>query len=234
MTPSRPRVLLLFDIDGTLLVTGGVAREAFSCAVRDVFHIEDDLTGVEFAGRTEPLIVADILAKRGLSFRDGDEPRFWDALVHHMGRLFLPPKGRLLPGVAELLAALDVRPDHARALLTGNLSRVARIKLARFGIAERFPWGTFGEEAPDRDGLARLAVRRGEERLGVPAARTIVVGDTHRDIACARAAGAHVVAVATGSMNVDQLAAHGPDLLLSDLADPAPLLDFAARIAAGA
>src|SRR5262249_29922327 len=77
MTTSRPGALLLFDIDGTLLVTGGVAREAFSCAVRDVFRIEDDLTGVEFAGRTEPLIVADILARRGLSFRDGDEPRFW-------------------------------------------------------------------------------------------------------------------------------------------------------------
>src|SRR5262249_44195573 len=129
---------------------------------------------------------------------------------------------------------LDGRPEFARALLTGNLTRVARIKLARFGIAERFPWGTFGEEAPDRDALARLAVRRGTERLGVPPARTTVVGDPHRDIGCARAAGAHVVAVATGSMSVDQLAAHAPDLLLPDLADPAPLLDFATRIAARA
>ena len=234
MATIPPRVLLLFDIDGTLLVTGGVAREAFSCAVRDVFHVDDDLTGVEFAGRTEPLIVADILAKRGLSFHDGDAPRFWDALVHHMGRLFVPPKGRLLPGVLETLAALDQRPPLARALLTGNLTRVARIKLERFGIAERFDWGTFGEEAPDRDTLARLAVRRGVERLGVPAERTIVVGDTHRDITCARAAGAHVVAVATGSMSPDQLAPHRPDLLLPDLANPAPLLDYAEAVAATA
>jgi phosphoglycolate phosphatase-like HAD superfamily hydrolase len=133
----RSRVLLLFDIDGTLLVTGGVAREAFSCAVREVFAIADDLAGVEFAGRTEPLIVADILFRRGLAFRDGEEARFWDALVRHMERLFVPPKGRLLAGVTELLATLDRRPDLSRALLTGNLSRVARVKLARFGSARR-------------------------------------------------------------------------------------------------
>src|SRR5262249_58985082 len=118
-----------------------------------------------------------------------------------------------------------------RGLPPGSLPRAARIKRGGLGIAGRFPWGPFGEEAQDRDALARLAVRRGTERLGVPPARTIVVGDTHRDIGCARAAGAHVVAVATGSMSVDQLAAHAPDLLLPDLADPAPLLDFATRIA---
>ncbi len=227
------RALLFFDIDGTLLVTGGVAREAFSCAVRDILGVEDDLKGVEFAGRTEPLIVADILGRRGLTFRDGDESRFWDALVLHMQRLFVPPRGRLLPGVPEVLDALEGRDELEAALLTGNLSRVAHVKLARFGLERRFSWGTFGEEAPDRNALARLAVRRAAERHGLPADRAIVVGDTHLDIECARAAGARVVAVATGGVTAEQLATHGPDLLLADLSDPAPLLEYAQRVAGG-
>jgi phosphoglycolate phosphatase-like HAD superfamily hydrolase len=230
MTPTR--ALFLFDIDGTLLLTGGVARQAFSAAVLEVLGVEDDLAGVEFAGRTEPLIVAEILARRGLAFRDGQEPVFWDALARHMARLFVAPRGQLLPGVPELLDAIERRPGLVAGLLTGNMTRVARIKLARFGLEDRFRLGTFGEEAPDRNALALLAARRAQERLGVPPARAIVVGDTHRDIECARSAGMKAVAVATGGMSPAELAAYTPDLLLVDLSDAVPLLEFAEGLGA--
>ncbi len=224
---SALRALFLFDIDGTLLVTEGAAREAFSAAAFEIFGIEDDLKQVEFAGRTEPLIVADLLARRGLSLREDQEGPFWDALVGHMERLFVPPRGRLLPGVPELLDTLEGHPEFCLGLLTGNLSRVARIKLARFGLEDRFGFGAFGEEAADRNELARLAVRRASDRLGLPAARTIVVGDTPYDIECARAAGAHAVAVATGGVDREVLAAHGPDLVLDGFSDPEPLVAYA-------
>jgi phosphoglycolate phosphatase-like HAD superfamily hydrolase len=229
MTPHR--VLLLFDIDGTLLTTGGVARRAFAAAVRDVFGVEDDLGGVEFAGRTEPLIVGDILERRSLRFRDGEEARFWDRLVAHMERQFVPPLGRLLPGVPAVLDAVQAEPGFATGLLTGNLSRVARVKLARFGLGSRFDFGAFGEEAPDRNALAQLAARRARERFGLSPERIVVIGDTHRDVECARAAGAHAVAVATGGQSADELASHAPDLLLADLSDPEPLLAYARAVA---
>ena len=94
---------------------------------------------------------------------------------------------------------------------------MAHLKLGAFGILEHFAWGTFGEEGPDRDSLARLAVSRAAERHGVGPERCIVVGDTEWDIACARAAGAHCVAVATGGRKRAELEAFGADLVLDDL-----------------
>jgi phosphoglycolate phosphatase-like HAD superfamily hydrolase len=138
-----------------------------------------------------------------------------------------PPRGGLLPGVRSLLDAIGARPGWVRALLTGNVAEMARIKLEAFGVHDAFAWGAFGDEAPDRNELAKLAVRRAAERHGVPPERCIVVGDTEHDIACARAAGARVVAVATGSQSARELAARGPDLLLDDLADPRPVLEWA-------
>jgi phosphoglycolate phosphatase-like HAD superfamily hydrolase len=103
---------------------------------------------------------------------------------------------------------------------------MARIKLEAFGVHDAFAWGAFGDEAPDRNELAKLAVHRAAERHGVSSERCIVVGDTEHDIACARAAGAKVVAVATGSQSREELADHSPDLLLDDLVDAARVLDW--------
>ena len=114
-----------------------------------------------------------------------------------------------------------------RALLTGNVAEMARIKLEAFGVLGEFAWGAYGDEAPDRNELARLAVRRAAERHGVTPERCVVVGDTEHDIACARAAGAKVVAVATGSHTGEALRACAPDLLLDDLSRERLLFDWA-------
>ena len=232
MSP-RHRLVWLFDVDGTLLLTDGAAREAFAFAVREQLGVDDDLRDIAFAGRTDPLILADILTKHGRGPLDGTAPRFWQTAYGRMESLLIPGRGRLLPGVPELLAAVGKEPTWVSALLTGNTSGMARIKLDHFGIAERFAFGAFGEEADDRNALARVAVARARERYDVPPERCIVVGDTEHDIAFARAAGAKVVAVATGVRDRATLASLGPDLLLDDLSDVKPCLAFARGVAVG-
>lgn len=226
-------VAWLFDVDGTLLTTEGAATEAFSGAVADAFGIHDDLDGVAFAGRIEPQILADILARHGIELDHDGEARFWNAVFDRARRLLVPPRGRLMPGVPRIVDRVSERPHWVAGLLTGNMTQMAAIKLKRFGIERCFAFGAFGEMAESRDALARLAVQRIESGYGIPAAHCIVIGDTEHDIACARAAGAWAVAVATGSRPRETLAAHGPDLLLADLTDPAPLLELAGRIEAG-
>ena len=228
-----PALAWLFDVDGTLLSTQGAAREAFSAAVEELFGVTDDLAGVPFMGRIEPLIYADILVRCGRALDGHEEARFWDAVFRHMRRLLVPPRGVLMPGVRDLLGRIAREPRWLPGLLTGNMTQMAAIKLRRFGIAHHFAFGAFGEMAGSRDALALLAVERLEESHGIPAARCIVVGDTEHDVACARAAGARAVAVATGGRERAVLEAHAPDLLLDDLADPVPLLEFALRVEAG-
>jgi phosphoglycolate phosphatase-like HAD superfamily hydrolase len=227
-----PRLAWLFDIDGTLLRTDGAAREAFAAAVRDVLGQQDDLAGIAFAGRIDPLILGDILARHRVARENDVEERFWIAVLGHMRAALGQGRGRLLPGVTELLEAIAGEPAWVSTLLTGNMSRMAALKLRHYGIAEKFAAGAFGEEAESRDALACLAVARIAERWGIPASRCIVVGDTVHDIACARAAGAHAVAVATGLTPREQLEARGADLVLDDLGDGSRLIRWARDVEA--
>lgn len=231
MNPEAPRLVWLFDVDGTLLWTDGAAREAFAVALAEHFGLRDDLSDIAFGGRTDPLILGDISRKHGLTLAPDDEATFWNRVHRHMERLLEPGRGRLLPGVEALIRHVTEEPGWVPALLTGNNRAMARIKLGHFGIAQHFAFGAYGDDGPDRNAIARVAVRIAAERTGLPPERCVVVGDTEHDIACARAAGAHAVAVATGARTRPELAAHGPDLLLDDLADPAPLLAWARAIA---
>src|SRR5262245_3451625 len=126
--PTSPPVVWLFDVDGTLLLTQGAGRDALSLALKDRCGVDDDLAGIAFAGRTDPLILGDVFARHGIALRDGDLERFWDCVTRHMRLLMTPPRGGLLPGVRDLLAALAARPDAVRALLTGNVRSMADIK----------------------------------------------------------------------------------------------------------
>ncbi|MBI1798987.1 MAG: HAD hydrolase-like protein [Candidatus Eisenbacteria bacterium] len=226
MTPT-PHLAWLFDIDGTLLLTEGASRQAFTLALSERCGIDDDLKAIRFDGRTEPLILADILAHHHLTFGDGDEARFWNAVFVHMRTLLVPPRGHLLPGVPEVIERVAAEPAWVMGLLTGNMTEMASIKLARFGLADRFRFGVFGEQASDRNALARLVVAQVARDFDLPPERCVVVGDTEHDVACARAAGAHAVAVATGSCSRAVLEAEKPDLLLDDLSDVGPLIEWA-------
>lgn len=225
------RLVWLFDVDGTLIRTTG-SREAFRVATRLLTGNDDTLEGVPFAGRTDPLILADIMVRHGRTLTEVETERFWQVARTVMEGALAEGRGQVLPGVLPLLEAIAREPSWVPALLTGNTGAMARLKLGHFGLADAFAYGAFGDEAANRDALACRAVAEVEHRWGVPAERCVIVGDTELDIACARAAGAKVVAVTTGTRSRAELAAHRPDLLLDDLSDPAPLLDWARALSA--
>jgi len=204
-------LLLLWDIDGTLLQRASLEHaEAMRRALVQV-HGELELDGhqVEAAGRTDAAIARDLLVAAGLASgaidsRTDDVVAAACALYDELCPADLSP--RLAPGVPEALASLGGRPDDFRfSLVTGNFERIARLKLARAGIGDWFPagQGAFGSDADEREKLPPIARSRAGDW---PRERTVVIGDTPRDIACARADGVRVVAVATGPFGVDELA----------------------------
>ena len=219
------KTLLLFDIDGTLLTTGGCGERALRLAVRDTFGVDDDLHGIEIAGRTDTGIARQLLRKHGRAETQEEIAAVLGNYLRHLPVQLRETQGRLLPGVQALLALLQLRGDVVLALLTGNLERGAQHKLSHYGVWDCFTFGAFADDHHERDKLGPFALARARER-GHEAAlsRTFVIGDTPHDISCARAIGARAVAVATGGFRTEQLAPHSPDILLDDLGDiPAAL-----------
>jgi phosphoglycolate phosphatase-like HAD superfamily hydrolase len=221
--------LILFDIDGTLLLSGGAGVRALTRAFEEVFGVSKAFANADVAGRTDTYLLSAAFERAGLPDTPAAHARFREAYVPLLQEeIAKPPQGRvgLMPGIAELLDALGERPATHLALLTGNFERAAYAKLTHYGIHAHFPWGAFGEESPDRNELARVARRRAVERA-IPASaieRTVVVGDTPHDVACARAIGARVIAVATGNYSVAALSDAGADVAVADLSDTAEIL----------
>jgi len=210
--------LLLFDVDNTLLWSGGAGGRAMGLAFRDLFGIEDGFKGVEFSGRTDCYILAEALRQHGIG---GDyaqhEARFLERYCAYLPQTLRELQGRLMPGFPMLLDALGRRPGVRLGLATGNFSQGAQLKLARYGIDGYFSGGAFGEESEDR----AVIVRRALERLGegLPAAEAMVIGDTPHDISSAKACGAVPVGVATGHNTVDELRRCGAALVFEDFSD---------------
>jgi phosphoglycolate phosphatase len=223
-TATKTRKLLLFDIDGTLILTGGAGGRAMARAFKATYGLVDALRRVDLAGRTDRIIMSDALQGAGLSFEEHrlDEFRrvYCELLREELARDGgTGPKGAL-PGVRALLDALADRDDVRLALLTGNFRASAEIKLAHFDLWRYFPWGAYGDDAFERHHLLPIALDRHREREApVEVTDVIIVGDTPHDIHCARTGGARVVAVATGNYDAPTLRAHAPDLLLDDLSD---------------
>ncbi|MFP3948847.1 MAG: HAD family hydrolase, partial [Longimicrobiales bacterium] len=193
--------LVLFDVDGTL-VRGGPAKEAFRVALVETFGTAGAIEGHEFSGKTDPQIARELLTGAGLGDSEVDRgfPALWRRYLSEMARLLPHRPLHLLPGVTELLDALESRGDVALGLLTGNIAPGARLKLGSVGLADRFPVGGFGSDDEVRDRLPPVAVRRAREHWGVSFApeAVVVIGDTPRDVACGRSGGHRTVAVATG------------------------------------
>jgi phosphoglycolate phosphatase len=210
-------LLLLWDIDGTLLQRASTEHaEAMRRALVDIHGALKEDSRVEAAGRTDGAIARDLLVAAGhapeaIDSRSDDELCPAD----------LSP--RLAPGIAEALPRLAARPDAFRfSLVTGNFERIARLKLARAGIGDWFPegQGAFGSDAEDRELLPPIARARAGDW---PRERTVVIGDTPRDIACARADGLRVIAVATGPFAVEALA--DADAVADGAASIVPVLE---------
>ncbi len=217
---ARPR-LLLFDIDGTLLSCGGVPGHLFAHALEVVFGTAGGIGGYDFAGKTDPQIVVDLMTAAGLPRHEviAQLPAVRQCYVEHLEAGLEAAAMRLMPGVEGLLAGLSSQGDFALGLLTGNWEAGARIKLSRVGLSEHFAFGGFGDDGIERSDLVPAALARASAARGesFAADEALIIGDTVLDVACGRAHGVPVLGVATGRTSAAALAAAGADWVVQDL-----------------
>ena len=214
--------LILFDVDGTLIRCGRQVRPIFAGAMEEVFGTCGPLDAYDFSGKTDRQIVLELLGGTGMEPDQvlPDLPRMRDlylaALEERLDRRLM----EVLPGVEALLAELAAHPDVHLGLLTGNWRRGAEIKLSRFGLERYFPFGAFADDAVERNDLPPVALERAARAVGRDFAPrdTLIVGDSPRDVECARAHGLHVLAVATGWTSAEHLRRAGADRVVDSLA----------------
>jgi phosphoglycolate phosphatase len=211
--------VLFWDIDGTLLTTARAGLHAWQEAVEERVGRPVDLSGFQTAGLTDVEIARRLAADHGL------EPANADGLLRGYERRLTGSLGRrtgaVLPNVRAILERLRGRSDVYSALLTGNTRAGAEAKLRHYGLAEFFEGGAFADGADDRPAIARGALAEAQRILGmVSPDRVYVIGDTPHDVACGKAIGARVVAVATGGYSREQLSATEPWWLLDSLPEP--------------
>jgi len=216
------RRLYLFDIDGTLLSTGGSARLAMARAFQRAFGIEDGFKDVEFTGRSDLAILQDALTNAGLANGNLAEHarRFKRAYVDILPGVLVDMKdvGVLHEGVVPLVQRLNADPEATVSLGTGNFRSSALLKLKHYGITEHFRFGGFGDRTTVRAGIIEQGIRAANRAVGKHGT-VFVIGDTVHDVAAAKANGAVAVAVATGAPTREELEAAGPDVLLDTLED---------------
>lgn len=217
---SSERRLYLFDIDGTLLSTGGSGRTAMAHAFEAVYGVRDAFKGVEFTGRSDLAIAHDAFKQASLDNGDLADlvRRFKRAYYRHLPGLLATSTGRLLPGVVPLLERLNAAEHATVSLGTGNFRGSARIKLRHYGVLQHFRYGGFGDRTTIRAGIIEQGIRAANRAAGRHGT-VFVIGDTVHDIAAAKANGAVAVGVATGLPSRDELAGAHPDILLDTLED---------------
>ena len=221
------RRLVLWDIDGTLITAGPFTRRAFDLAIASALGRQPGEHDVSFGGKTDPQIALEILAALSISADDarGRLPAVMRALEREMGAAvdLLRKDGAVLPGVRPLLERLHGMRGILQSVLTGNVEMNARLKVGAFDL-ERFldlDVGAYGSDGEDRTTFVPLALRKVESRRGarIPPGEVWVVGDTARDLACARAGRARCLLVATGRVAYEELESLGADAVLPDLSD---------------
>lgn len=237
---DRPK-LLLFDIDGTLLDSAGAGLTALQAGLLDAFqlhHLAHRMPALDLAGTTDSAVVRTLFAAYEITDTPENRAQYYSHYSRHLSDnlAHATHTGRALPGVAELLEYLRTQTPHVLALLTGNTEDGARTKLARYRLDHYFAFGAYGHEREHRDELGHLALDRARATTGqaIEATDAIIIGDTPKDIACARAAGFHCIAVATGRFSADELNAYQPDAVLPALTPLQAFLETMARLPAGA
>jgi len=216
--------VLLFDIDGTLIRSGGAGKAAMEEGLKSAFGIREIFDTVSYSGRTDPGISRELLELHGIEPNEMNLERLKSAYLSHLPAKLRENGGNILPGVADILQ-LD-RRGTAVGLLTGNIRAGAEIKLRHFDLWHHFAFGGFADGYPSRNDVARHALNVAETHLAmkVEPSRVWVIGDTPLDVECARSIGARAVLVGTGWHTHDELVDSKPDYLLPDLTHFGPLL----------
>lgn len=213
--------VVLFDIDGTLIQSGGAGEKAFGRVCEAEFGVPNGTAQLQFAGRTDPSIVRDFFQHHQIAPTADNFRRFFDRYVFHLDHLLGELNGSVLPGVHEMirgLSALSTPP--LIGLLTGNIRLGAQIKLSHYRLWDFFRTGGFGDDHEDRNQIAAIARERAGRTLreSLDGKEILVIGDTPRDIECARAIGARALAVATGKYSASQLRQESPTWAVESLA----------------
>ena len=219
--------LILWDIDGTIIVSHGAGVRAMEKALTKRFGITVDLGAIDWAGRTDSWITGEVFRHVGLPDTPQNSHDYLETYLELLPQeLAAGKQGRVLPGVLELLETLHQRTDVAQGLLTGNLRRGAEFKLTHYRVWHYFEFGAFADDSPRRNDLGPHALRRARERHAVEFApdHTFIIGDTPHDIECGKVIGARTIAVATGKFSVAELAVHQPTAVFTDFADTAAFL----------
>ncbi|MGH9312602.1 MAG: HAD family hydrolase [Vicinamibacterales bacterium] len=225
--------LVLFDVDGTLVLTGRAGVRAMTRAVAEVFGIDDAFTDISMAGRTDWYLLAAALAQARKTLDTDGLDRFRAAYVRCLEEE-VPKRGEgrkgIMPGITALLDALVRKDDVFLGLLTGNFADAARIKLEYFDLWRYFRCGAYGDDAHDRNDLVPVALARARDCGDAQGFdRVFVVGDTPHDVTCAAAGNATSIAVATGGFDVPALRAAGADVVFEDLSDSQAFLRVIGR-----
>jgi phosphoglycolate phosphatase len=232
MASNDGRRLYLFDIDGTLLDTGGAGLHALRKALPDAFptFTEEDMPELDLAGSTDSGLVMEIFRTCDIHDTPANRDCYFAAYLRHLRSNLaeVGERARLLPGVAALLSALintGTRP-HATGLLTGNIREGAAIKVRHCAIADHFGFGAYGDDHHDRNALGPIVRDRAARYLdaSIDVAGSVVIGDTPKDIRCGKALGARTLAVATGKFTAEELRGFGADAVFETLEDTESVL----------
>jgi phosphoglycolate phosphatase len=219
--------LILWDIDGTLIVSHGAGVRAMERAFEHRFGLKADLGKIDWAGRTDTWITGEVLRQNGIPPTPENCHDYLETYVELLpGELREGPQGRVLPGVLELLETLHQRPDIAQGLLTGNLRRGAELKLTHYQVWHYFEFGAFADDSPLRNDLGPHALRRAQEKhlQEFTPDQTFIIGDTPHDVECGQVIGARTIAVATGQYGFAELATHLPTAVFDNFSDTGAFL----------
>ncbi|MDB6052583.1 MAG: gph 2 [Verrucomicrobiales bacterium] len=212
--------LVLFDIDGTLITTGGAGIKAFAHVFRTQFAIENATAGLSFAGRTDTGLVRQLFELHGIPPEPENFDLFFSTYVHWLDEMLRTCKGEVCPGVIETIEGIRKLPGRPiLGLLTGNIRLGAELKLRHYKLWHYFKMGAFADDHEERNCISAIAHERGrvQEKGPLLGDQIIVIGDTPLDIECGEAIEARVVAVATGNFTVSELNKHRPWLTIPDL-----------------
>ena len=215
-------VLLLWDLDETLITTAGAGERAIVRSARKHWKVDVDLVAIPYAGKTDCRIGHLIREHFELPEDDATHRSYLDDFVNFVAEELPDSKAHILPGVREIVDSAHLSVDHWQGMLTGNLRAAAKTKLVPFGLWDFFPFGAFADDAIERSDLGPIALRGASKYAGhvFDPEEVIVIGDTPHDIACARSFGARCLAVASGRFSLAQLGAHQPDHLSATLEAP--------------
>lgn len=230
MTDALSKILLLFDIDGTLIHAGGAGSWAMTAAFAKTFGVPEAFRGVEFAGGTDSQIVDTALRHHHINISDG-ERRFKSEYYRLLSAKLPQSHGRILPGVSTLLEHLSGDPRFSLALATGNYRESAYLKLSHFGLQEYFPVGGFAEDGHSRVDILRAAQTAARNWYNLEEFSSLFIADTVQDVEAARQCPCPIVCVATGKFSLNDLQGLTPHALPSLNVPSLP--DWLAAVATG-